>query len=356
MEFKFLQRASPAFAPGISLPEPAFPGPAPQRERRQWLDVARGIGMILVVIGHMLRGLVSTHLWPAGPLAAWIDYSLYTFHMPLFFYLSALNVRASLRRGPGAFLMSKIWNIAYPYFLWSLIQGGIIMAMGRGVNMPITGADLANIWFRPFAQFWFLYALMICHVLAVLVPGRRPMLVLSVLGFVVFESLTFRSPLALTLHDLPAYAIGLCGYNWISEMPRHRKTLLVALSVGFVAAVLAGGAESGMNPSGLLSVPAEILGIACVVLFSRALQDYRVSWLALVGRMSMTIYILHLLAGAGTRIILQRLHAPLDPYEYLLVCTSMAIILPMGAHVTLQRLHLLGPSGFGWPKTAGGVI
>lgn len=324
----------------------------PDKERLQWLDLARGMGMILVVIGHMLRGLVSTHLWPAGALADWIDYSLYTFHMPLFFYLSALNVRASLRRGPRAFLMGKIWNIAYPYFLWSLIQGGIIMAMGRGVNMPVSGADLADIWFRPFAQFWFLYALMICHVLAALVPRCRAMLVLAALAFVVFELLSARPALSLTLHDLPAYAVGLCGFRSAADLPRYRTAWLLTASLAFAAAVAVGGALSGMDAAGVASVPAEILGILCVVLFSRILQHYSVSWLAAVGRMSMTIYILHLLAGAGTRIIMQRLHAPLNQYGYLLLCTSAAIILPMACHVLLQRRHLLGPFGFGWPRPA----
>ena len=322
----------------------------PQQERRPWLDVARGIGMILVVIGHMLRGLVSTHLWPAGLLADWIDYSLYTFHMPLFFYLSALNVRASLRRGPRAFLIVKAWNIVYPYFLWSLIQGGIIMALGHGVNMPVTGADLADIWFRPVAQFWFLYALMICHVLAAFVPGCRAMLVLSLLAFIVFELLSVRPTLALTLHDLPAYAVGLCGFQSLSVLARTPKTWLLALSLGFAAAVIAGGALSGMDPTGMASVPAEIFGIMLVVHLSRTFQDYRVAWLATIGSTSMTIYILHLLAGAGTRIVMQRLHAPLNPYYYLLVCTSVAIIVPMALHVVVQRLRLSGPLGFGWPK------
>ncbi len=324
----------------------------PRVERRQWLDVARGIGMILVVVGHMLRGLVSTHLWPAGPLAGWVDYSLYTFHMPLFFYLSALNVRASLRRGPRAFLSSKLWNIAYPYFLWSLIQGAIIIALGRGVNMPAAGADLMDIWFRPFAQFWFLYALMICHVLAMLVPRCRAMLVLAALSFVVFELLAARPSLALTLHDLPAYAVGLCGYQPGADFSRHRMAWFLALGTSLAVTVAVGGALSGMDPAGVASVPAEIVGIASVVLLSQWLQHHDEMWLATVGKMSMTIYILHLLAGAGTRIVLQRLQAPLNSYEYLLVCSVAAIVIPMACHVALRRRHLLGPFGFGWSRSA----
>ena len=56
-----------------------------------------------------------------------MSFGLYTFHMPLFFFLAGLNVPHSLRRGTGPFLSSKVWTLAYPYVLWSLIQGGVIL-------------------------------------------------------------------------------------------------------------------------------------------------------------------------------------------------------------------------------------
>ena len=46
-----------------------------EQSRADWIDVLKGIGIILVVIGH-----VNTK----GFLVQW----LYTFHMPLFFALS----------------------------------------------------------------------------------------------------------------------------------------------------------------------------------------------------------------------------------------------------------------------------
>ncbi|HKR91678.1 acyltransferase family protein, partial [Novosphingobium sp.] len=57
------------------------------RKRVEWLDVARGIGIILVVMGHAERGLVNAHIatgqaWPT------FDLAIYTFHMPLFMLLA----------------------------------------------------------------------------------------------------------------------------------------------------------------------------------------------------------------------------------------------------------------------------
>ena len=48
-------------------------------QRLGWLDAAKGLGIILVVIGHV---------WTRGPVRD----TIYAFHMPLFFLLAALAV------------------------------------------------------------------------------------------------------------------------------------------------------------------------------------------------------------------------------------------------------------------------
>lgn len=45
-------------------------------KRVEWIDTAKGIGLILVILGHLKIDYLS----------AWI----YTFHMPLFFFLSGV--------------------------------------------------------------------------------------------------------------------------------------------------------------------------------------------------------------------------------------------------------------------------
>jgi fucose 4-O-acetylase-like acetyltransferase len=42
-----------------------------------WIDFCKGIGIFLVVLGHILRDVIA------------VDY-IYSFHMPLFFFLSGL--------------------------------------------------------------------------------------------------------------------------------------------------------------------------------------------------------------------------------------------------------------------------
>ena len=66
-------------------------------DRIAWIDAARGIGIVLVVIGHVEGGLIDAGI-QSGASWAWPSYGLYTFHMPLFFFLAGLNVPGSLAR------------------------------------------------------------------------------------------------------------------------------------------------------------------------------------------------------------------------------------------------------------------
>ena len=102
-----------------------------------WIDLARGIGIILVVAGHAAGGIIDG---PGGQSMPWLRYAflaLYTFHMPVFFFLAGLFVVERLERGTAAFLKAILITIVYPYFLWSIIQFSLIYASGSLVNHPV---------------------------------------------------------------------------------------------------------------------------------------------------------------------------------------------------------------------------
>lgn len=321
--------------------------------RYVWVDHARGIGIVLVVLGHVLGGLYNSGLFPHETLLRWIVYTLYTFHMPMFFFLAGLNAQHSLRRGAGAFLVGKVTTIAYPYVLWSLIQGSIVMVMARDANIPITAADLAAIWYRPIAQFWFLYALMLCHIVACVVTREAVLVGLAIAGFVIFSWLHDPPDLALTLHHFAFYVIGRYAPRAVISAPIPRLSgwlTWCGLLVAFAIAVAVDGSQFGLHANAVSALPASIFGITAVILVSKLLNPRWHRWLAAIGTTSMTIYILHILAGSGIRIVMLKLHLPPWPWLYLLIGTAAGVLLPMLAHVVLRRLGLLTALGLAPPR------
>lgn len=106
---------------------PADNGPA----HIEWIDVAKGIGISLVVFAHDLTGL---KLVERSPLAACVYHFVYAFHMSLFFFVAGFFVAHSARHGARAFVAGKLRAIAYPYFLWSLLEGAIQVVMSGQIT------------------------------------------------------------------------------------------------------------------------------------------------------------------------------------------------------------------------------
>jgi len=109
--------------------------------RDAWVDYAKAIGILLVVYGHVARGVHNAGIPMDAALYELVDSIIYSFHMPLFFFLSGLFFLHSLeRRGPGALTANKIDTIVYPYVLWSLIQGlteVALYAQDKGVDLAL---------------------------------------------------------------------------------------------------------------------------------------------------------------------------------------------------------------------------
>ena len=63
-----------------------------------WVDYAKGLGIILVVYGHISEGVFNAGMTMNRSLYTTIDTIIYSFHMPLFFLLSGLFFTSSLTK------------------------------------------------------------------------------------------------------------------------------------------------------------------------------------------------------------------------------------------------------------------
>jgi fucose 4-O-acetylase-like acetyltransferase len=320
--------------------------------RTEWIDVARGIGIILVVYGHVLRGLLGAGVFSSSNPLFSSDYAIYTFHMPLFFLLAGLHVDHSMAKGGDRFLLSKLRTIAYPYMLWSTIQGTVQLIFPSYLNSSRSLASLGTILWRPFGQFWFLYVLFVCHIFALLFSRQRRLLA-GVALFAYCLSMYIKNPFwNPILYMLPFYIVGIFLGRHVNHWRPNLKSIFISGS--FCAFLLTfaihfGRTASGGVVSSFFSLPAAVSGIALICILSQLIvcANKRLSSvLTVIGLMSMTIYILHVMAASGVRIAL--IHAGVrDWAEQLVIGVIAGVGLPMIAHAIFQRLGLLGVLGLG---------
>jgi fucose 4-O-acetylase-like acetyltransferase len=313
--------------------------------RVEWLDLARGMGIVLVVAGHAERGLVSANIARGG---AWhvFDLALYTFHMPLFMLLAGLNVAGSLRRGRREFLRGKLWTIAWPYVLWSLVQGTLLVLLSGMTNGKGDWSALTRIGWQPISPFWFLYALMVYMVVVAFVGLRARVLVpLALAGIVASQFLDGDSIVHQICYQAVFFVTGVLGASRIKAMPAYPVWLaLLAIAwCGAFALIPSGGDTPYLKPA---TLPAAACGIAFMLTLARLTTGRVVRTLFMrLGRASMTIYVMHILGTAGARIVLTRLHVPQQPLVYWIACTAVGLGVPLLVHEMLARHGGLVPLG-----------
>lgn len=333
--------------------------------RNRVQDIAKALGIILVVYGHMWLGLKNSGLTPeTGPLAM-LTFTLYTFHMPLFFALAGYNAFTSLQKRQDAdFAKGRMWSLAYPYVIWSIFQWGVLTLMASYVNMPLEDDLPTILLFHPLSQFWFLYVLIACNVL--LIAFRRPvwLLVSAAVFLLVISTPMPGKPLvgywplvgmhfiffalAYAAHSCPKLLT--CCQNFLSKINTSFPKLLALASIAsiaFIANIIIGLALVPEAPVSLLMLPASAIGIAVTIILAAYLNQTRAAAaLAWLGQRSLGIFVMHILVTAASRIALTKLGITNVP-ALLLLGTTAAIVAPVIAWEVLARLRLLNLAGLG---------
>lgn len=73
-----------------------------------FISICKGIGIILVVIGHLNIG----EYW---------HQVIYSFHMPLFFFISGYLFKDKYLDNPKDFVLKKVNSLYFPFLKWAMI-------------------------------------------------------------------------------------------------------------------------------------------------------------------------------------------------------------------------------------------
>lgn len=283
--------------------------------RTNWVDYAKAIGIILVVYGHVARGLFNAGMGLPEPLYHLADSVVYSFHMPLFFFLSGLFFHHSYSKlGVGGLILNKLDTIVYPYLLWSILQGGAEVVLSNYTNGNVMISDVLSVW-NPRAQFWFLYALFLVFVatsiIYFLTSQKHIVVVLILAGILNVHCEVFFDVLSVEFvaENTVFFVFGIIFMKYdLTYVLSSYRSLLATLILFVVSQYLFHG-YLGMTyiNKGVGSLLLACISILFVVALSIALAKSANRFLAYLGASSMAIYLMHILAGSGARVVLHRL-------------------------------------------------
>lgn len=279
--------------------------------RNELIDVARGIAIVCVVLGH------NRAISRSSPD---LVHALFLFHVPLFFLLSGWV----LGRGSFSTASRKLAaRLLIPCFAAALVVGAIkSFARDQSPAQTLLGILWGTGQTLPLSQLWFLPALFLALLPTLAVERLR------FFGDPVWKwlvAIAVAATFAAAFGQLPPYAdsrlpfpapiglpwsvdlLPLClVFVWSGCLLRHRPALLarvmspaVWLSAAVLFAAMVGIAEVDMNLRVFTPFLPALLGAVCGCIVTMRIAGFASrfgtarSVLSLVGRHTMIIFILH---------------------------------------------------------------
>ncbi|AHF13657.1 hypothetical protein BARVI_03575 [Barnesiella viscericola DSM 18177] len=203
-----------------------------EKRRDIAFDIAKGIGIVLMVIGHYIRSML--------PSSIVFTRFIYHFHMPLFFLIAGFFYESSTRKESyGAFVWNKFQRLMLPYFILSWVIIGVKIGLDNylQVDHPVTLDTLYRVFYLPEAGYflWFVYVLFLVFcIVPFFKPGKRLMVLsLIALGIAFWNTAPSYCCINLVCRNLIFFVVGMWTARkvWLERLMNRHLFLWTVLTV-----------------------------------------------------------------------------------------------------------------------------
>jgi uncharacterized membrane protein YcfT len=275
--------------------------------RIDWVDYAKGICIVMVVMMHSVLG-VELATGETGFMHVAVMFAK-PFRMPDFFLISGLFLALVIDRDWRTYLDRKVVHFAYFYVLWVTIQFGF-KAPGFAAEhgWAHVGYEYLLSFIEPFGTLWFIYLLPIFFVVIKL-TRRAPAILIFAIAMLL-ESAHVATGWTAIDEFCARFVYIYSGYIFadyvfaLSDRARaHPGLALIGLAVW--ALINGGLVAMGVSELPIISLALGLAGACAIVTMGTLLA--RMQWLNFLrfcGEHSIVIYLAFFLPMASTRTLL----------------------------------------------------
>ncbi len=314
-------------------------------KRDALVDRLKGYACLLVLFGHVILGVRTSGITtPSFMLTA--ENFIWSFHIDLFMFLSGFVYRltggCTAKGSRLSFIANKLLNLGVPYLLFSIVYIAA-NAITPGVNHESSLFDILLLWYKPVAQYWFLYALFWLFVLWTVLSKWFNHPTITILLFTILTACKiFQINLGFldsSLHCALAFGLGTCLPSLYTEkIPKAVQIAAPPLHLITVVTLLISGCYSLLFIDDVCTVFGIFASICFIFLLTKINAVAR--FLDLVCRCSFPIYLLHTFFTAAMRIVL--LKCGIHSYVlHLILGTAIGLAAPIAiAKITSKSPYL----------------
>jgi uncharacterized membrane protein YcfT len=302
--------------------------------RFAWVDCAKGICIILVILMHANGGVEKL----TGQLTfidAFIQWAK-PFRMPGFFLISGLFLAGRINAPWPKYLDSKVLHFAYFYVLWAIIQHAF-KDLTRGETIYEGLSHYLTFLVEPTPTLWFLYMLAIFFVVAKITLPLPRFLVFALAALL--EAMPIETGSIIIDEFCRRFVYFYAGYWFAGHVFGFASRAAVArTSALFLALTVWAAANAGFVMSGFAAMPglSLILGFAgTAALISVSVfcaKGGGIGALRYCGEHSIVIYLAFTLFMGPARVVLFAVAPDLEPALVSLVSTLSGVIGPLALH------------------------
>jgi uncharacterized membrane protein YcfT len=313
--------------------------------RVDWVDYAKGICIVMVVMMHSVLGVEK-----AAEQTGFMHYVVMfakPFRMPDFFLISGLFLSVVIDRDWRTYLDRKVMHFAYFYVLWMTIQFGFkAPSLAAESDWSQVGLLYLESFIEPFGTLWFIYLLPIFFVVTKLTRNIHPLVIWLIAaslemshvatGWTAIDEFCARFVYFFSGYILAGYVFAL------SDRARARP-MFALLGLGLWSLVNGGLVALDVSEWPLVSLALGLSG-ACAIIVTGTLLA-RAHWLNVLrfcGEHSIVIYLAFFLPMAATRTILLKVGLVHDIGLISLIVTAVGV----AGSLLIWRLALAARANF----------
>jgi uncharacterized membrane protein YcfT len=307
---------------------PSAPSGKTAAGRIDWVDYAKGICIVMVVMMHSVLGveLAEGQTGFMHPLVVFAK----PFRMPDFFLISGLFLSVVIDRDWRTYLDRKVVHFAYFYVLWVTIQFGFkAPGFAAETGWAHAGYLYLEAFIEPFGTLWFIYLLPVFFVVTKATRQLPPLLIWSLAA--ALEMSHIATTWTVIDEFCARFVYFYSGYlfaDYVFALSEHaRRRPLPAIAALLLWALLnASLVNFGLAGLPLVSLMLGLAGACAIITMGTLLA--RTHWmqsLRFCGEHSIVIYLAFFLPMAATRTLLLHTGVIRDVGAVSLVVTIVAL-------------------------------
>ena len=338
--------------------------PSLEKQRIEYIDLAKAIGIIFVIVGHIVSSdTVAKNV-------------IYSFHMPLFFILSGflLTIREYYSKETWKMLIiKKARGLLLPYIIWGLIYSAfsfkhsVFILYGTRETL-INAESLTSLWFLPVMFLAFLLSELILQIAG---KSEKPNLVIAtgiigtaVIGFLIPHYPKYGDPWGIDIAFI-ATSFMLIGFflrKGIKKLTNKTAQLTVLITSLLLFIVLVRYSDSSVGyvlmanavyGNAFVFFGCALSGSIAVIMASNMMTRFRLKGFQTIGQKTLGIFVVHKPLVELGRSLVTKMGYSFDETVFVLIITVVALIV---SYITVTIIQMIIPEIIGLKhKTERGI-